>query len=226
MVDDDDATRKAVAKLLKVAGNPSDPQATTTRFRAVLLRWIILTEQWPFRMAMTVQQLMDDAQLPNGLEAMYDCKKHLDVNKIEVGGQKAPKPQSEWMQDPDVSGDVQASKGKCTEVPLDDFYSEQVQHYVEKFETGAAVEDGKGGKMSEIVELLGLDSDPEVFDALLSVGMPVTGAEDAAGAAGAGDRVTLAECYAMAKYFNFNLNPAVTSAVERLVAKRRFFDFG
>ena len=45
-------------------------------FRGILFHWLMMCEQWPFRVAIGVRQLMDDAQQPGGIEGVY---KHTDI---------------------------------------------------------------------------------------------------------------------------------------------------
>jgi hypothetical protein len=306
-MDDKDEATNVVAGLLR--GNPAIlSERMRLRFRAVLLRWVILTEQWPFRMAMMVQLMLDDAQLHGGVEALYDADKYEGIDPPEHGLLR-----SKWMHkaqlrkdrvgcngttfckcstddeflgvcyrktnevntleehphlchtaftkekekgvnskskykviygpaDNDIIDyDQQSSpKGDFKTVPLHKFFEGAVQHYVYDF--GRATrdvsrneqKDGAASEFDEIKELMSLDSDPEVFDALLSVGMPKPEKEcpgaDAASMSSSNtaddshEAMTLAECYAMAVHFSFNLNPAITAAVQRIMSGRSNYD--
>ena len=210
-------TIQKVAELLRVG---DDPDRTRLRFRAVLLRWVILTEQWPFRMAMMVQVMLDDAQLHGGVEALYDGKAYAGVEQKEKFMLS-----SEWM-----SSKPGPSNPGYKEQPLHKFFRGAVQHYIYDFgratHTGHQLgehKDGGEATHSEIMELMSLDSDPEVFDALLYMNMPTPPSveqqhEELLGC------ITLAECYAMTKHFSFNLNPAITSAIQRIVGGRSEYD--
>jgi len=146
-----------------------------------------------------------------------------------------------------IDYDPQSSpKGDFKTVPIRDFFQGAVQHYVYDF--GRATrdvsrneqKDGAASEFDEIKELMSLDSDPEVFDALLSVGMPKPKPEkecpdadaassqksssNTADADDSHEAMTLAECYAMAVHFSFNLNPAITAAVQRIMSGRSNYD--
>ena len=113
------------------------------------------------------------------------------------------------------------------EVDLHDFSQGAVQHHVYDFEHATRDvsfdehDAGVDAEGNEIKELVSLNSDLEVHDALLSVSMPEP---DNASCFGADQDlhgcITLAECHAMAKHFGFNLNPAITAAIQRLFSGR------
>ena len=163
-----------------------------------------------------MQQTLDDAQLHGEVEALCDRTKH----KGAESRQQFMLP-SEWM-----SSDSTKKNGDFKERPLHEFFRRAVQHCVYDF--GRATRDCNRGEHSdgadaepdEIMELMSLDSDPEVFDALLHMRMP----HSPAGEGPLEECTTPAECHAMVKHFSFNFNPAITSAIQRIVGGRSEYD--
>ena len=204
------------------------------------MQWVILSEQWPVRMTLILQQLNDDAQMNGGAMEFNSRPQKAQTpengtNKDEVSryltkelvtwpvnsenvvstvlprcepGQQSAFVQLHKEHRAKVEGEGEGGSGKDTQ--LCDFYHDCVE---------GIIYSDLGEK--HLKDLILVDGDPEVFDALIYFGGDHPENTDEKEITGG--RLTIIDAYFLQR-FSFNLNPAISSAVTAAYSLLREFD--